>query len=442
MKDAIISILNSIIKTMMIALVISFCTGLACTAFAETTYLYPRTMPADNSMAVAVRGEFKAGQKAALDRINEIRLEACKKGYPDPYTGEPLTMDDYHPLKWSSEAEEYARLRSVEASVYPTHWMCGMYLDPPKIDDNYLDGQECLAWGPHTMKAAVEAWYSEKKNYVGSGSGQTGHYMIMIDPDKRYIGLSTFDAYGDLGCRGNSVCTSGQFVGELTESDAAGDESMMPAIKDATQIISVYNDYVGKPYMFDLLNPDDCGDKYFSPMQTVEVNYAIVRDVKIDKYNSKVLDFKDYTYASSNPSVVAIDSTGKGRTLQAGTSIITATDSDGTQYSTKVKVWPLFDKPAIKKAKRSGKKIKVTLDMDDIATGFQLQFARDKKFTKVLRTVKGKAKRDKDGDPMFRFTKAFKKPKGKGSLYVRVRIYKVRDGYTYYTYWSKVKKVK
>ena len=90
-------------------------------------------------------------------------------------------------------------------------------------------------------------------------------------------------------------------------------------------------------------------------------------------------------------------------------------------------------KSAIKTAKRSrnNKKLKITLKKVSDASGYQIQYATSKKFTKKTTktiTVKGT-------------TKTIQKLKKK-TYYVKVRTYKKVNGKTYYSKWSTVKKVK
>ena len=67
-------------------------------------------------------------------------------------------------------------------------------------------------------------------------------------------------------------------------------------------------------------------------------------------------------------------------------------------------------------------------------TGYQIQVARNKAFTKNSKTVTVKG-----------FSKTSKKIKGlksKTRYYVRIRTYMTVDGVEYYSNWSKVKSVK
>ena len=47
-----------------------------------------------------------------LEQINGYRREACEEGLM--WDGRPLTMEDYHPLKWSRALEESVRIRAME----------------------------------------------------------------------------------------------------------------------------------------------------------------------------------------------------------------------------------------------------------------------------------------------------------------------------------------
>ena len=56
-----------------------------------------------------VAGKYITDSSAALARINEIRLEACKEGVRNPDTGQPRTEADYVPIKWSGDLEIYRK---------------------------------------------------------------------------------------------------------------------------------------------------------------------------------------------------------------------------------------------------------------------------------------------------------------------------------------------
>ena len=53
------------------------------------------TSASDGCIMLGLPGEYIADQQAVLDRINEIRREACEEGVTNPETNMPLTPNDY-----------------------------------------------------------------------------------------------------------------------------------------------------------------------------------------------------------------------------------------------------------------------------------------------------------------------------------------------------------
>ena len=139
----------------------------------------PPGLPADAAEAVP-NGTETAGQveirvegsveqldrEAILNRLNEIREEACREGVPNPVNGEPMGPEDYVPLEWSAELENIAILRAAESTILQDH------VRPDGSDcftaapDGVPYTMETLAWGFGSAEAAVEGWYSEKTAYV------------------------------------------------------------------------------------------------------------------------------------------------------------------------------------------------------------------------------------------------------------------------------------
>ena len=149
--------------------------------------------------------------------------------------------------------------------------------------------------------------------------------------------------------------------------------------------------------------------------------------VKIGSW--KMAEGTDYTAAWSNASsknvgTYSVAVTGKGKykdTAKATYQIV----PKGTTLK----------KP--KKAKKAvtvkWKKQKAKMPKARIS-GYQIQLARNKAFTKKVKTVKVKGYK--------KTSKKVKKLKGKTKYYVRVRTYMKSGGNTYYSPWSKVKTVR
>lgn len=160
-------------------------------AAAATTYASPKP----GCTILGIEGKYITQIQQALDRINEIRREACNEGVKNPDTGKPLTSGDYVPLQWSSDLEYIARIRAAESSITMGHkrlngdegniWFAG----PKGISSN----AEVIAWyWGETMTTGIDLWYSEKSAWVKGTGGVTGHYTSMISPINHYVGLGTF----------------------------------------------------------------------------------------------------------------------------------------------------------------------------------------------------------------------------------------------------------
>lgn len=150
-------------------------------------------VPRSGCTFLGIEGKYITQIQESIDRINEIRLEACKEGVRSPITGEPLTMEDYSPIKWSSDLEYIARLRAAEASVTMDHARTNgqsIWFDSP---NGISSRGEVIAWNwSSTMTMGIDQWYGEKTDWVNNTGGVTGHYTAMINPNNHYVGLGTF----------------------------------------------------------------------------------------------------------------------------------------------------------------------------------------------------------------------------------------------------------
>ena len=99
--------------------------------------------PAAGNELVLLEGDFSYSPKAdILKKVNQIRYNACVKGETDPRDhSRKLTVNDYVPVKWSSDLEWMAQTRAAEAALYDEH-------DRPNGRDlmrNGIGGSEILA---------------------------------------------------------------------------------------------------------------------------------------------------------------------------------------------------------------------------------------------------------------------------------------------------------
>lgn len=171
--------------------------------------------PADGSFLADVAGQvFSCGKDSALRRLNTYRYQACYYGDKDPRDAtrslaladrsggeEPSDAvlakanGDYVPAVWSYELERIAEIRAAESSVYMSHTRPnGKSCFSVKVN-GVTTSAECLAWGS-SMLGGMQQWYGERSAWLGTGSGETGHYVAMINPAYRSYGIAAFSDNG------------------------------------------------------------------------------------------------------------------------------------------------------------------------------------------------------------------------------------------------------
>ena len=149
----------------------------------------------DDFVEIRVEGSLeKIDRQSVLDRLNEIREEACREGVQDPVDGEPMRPEDYVPLEWSYDLEKIAVLRAAESTILQDH----VRPDGSECFSAAPEGvpftMETLAWGFGSAAAAIEGWYSEKAAYVDASGSPAGHYIALISPENRFVGIADFRA--------------------------------------------------------------------------------------------------------------------------------------------------------------------------------------------------------------------------------------------------------
>ena len=149
----------------------------------------------DDFVEIRVEGSLeKIDRQSVLDRLNEIREEACREGVQNPVDGEPMRPEDYVPLEWSYDLEKIAVLRAAESTILQDH----VRPDGSECFSAAPEGvpftMETLAWGFGSAAAAIEGWYSEKAAYVDASGSPAGHYIALISPENRFVGIADFRA--------------------------------------------------------------------------------------------------------------------------------------------------------------------------------------------------------------------------------------------------------
>ncbi|MDD6066958.1 MAG: CAP domain-containing protein, partial [Firmicutes bacterium] len=199
--------------------------------------IYPDYKTAgEGEILLGVRGKYIADAERALERINELRFEACQEGVPHPETRRPLTPSDYVPIKWSSDLEYIARIRAAEASLTMSHIRtdgdsCMNLYSPNGISSC----GEVIAWNQTDgMLRGIEQWYEEKSAWVNNVPNfETGHYVQLIDPANRYVGLGCFYSSD----RKYENTTTAEFYNRRKVLD----ESRAAPVQDCIQVLKFFD---------------------------------------------------------------------------------------------------------------------------------------------------------------------------------------------------------
>lgn len=260
---------------------------------------------------VNVSGTYENVSKTTiLKRINQIRKEACTKGYINPATGKKLKSSDYKAIKWSSDLEWIAQLRAAECTVNQSHTRPNGKSCFSISRNGQQSWAENLAWNYSGMMQGIEQWYSEKNDWVKQNhNAVTGHYTSLINPSYRYIGLGSF------------VRSCGGWCGVSAEFgyNNSGSEKKSSLKGSTQQIIEVDKTNIKSPK---LSAPSSLKLKKTKTLKvTCKISYPGIMGGSNDTTNVTI---KDITWKSSKPSVISVDKNGKIRAKKTGKATITA----------------------------------------------------------------------------------------------------------------------
>ena len=142
---------------------------------------------------VSIKTEYwidPVGKTKILNRINQIRKEACDEGVI--FNGKKLTPKDFKKLRWSADLEDIAYKRAMEATaIYSKTRPNGKKWNTAFSKDGIKSDAENLGKIGRTM-ADIEQWYAEKKN-LGTGKS-TSKYMALINPNFQSVAVASCGA--------------------------------------------------------------------------------------------------------------------------------------------------------------------------------------------------------------------------------------------------------
>ena len=378
---------------------------------------------------VGIDGAFYSNGKAAvLNRINQIRLEACKQGVPDPRDATiKLTEADYVPIKWASDLERIAQTRAAEGSICQGHTRpngtsCFTAYDNGTITSN----SETLAWNySASMLEGIGQWYDEKSDWVNQNAGTvTGHYTAMINPAITHVGLGCFASDQGWACVAGEYLCDAYYYGTVIAEDEIG---MKGTCRQTIELPLSSLAAVNVTGAASLVGAKTCTYK-----ASLVANLASVWG---GTHEVEVVPPNGFTWTSSASGIAAVDANGKVTSKKCGVANITATAAGlGKSGSAQLKISPAATKLKSLTAKK--KALKVSWNKPaSLATGYQIRYSLKKNMKgATVKTVKGASKG----------TLTIKKLKSKKKYYVQVRSFAKVGGKMYCSTWSpkKAKKVK
>lgn len=405
-----------------------------------------RPAAATEKVKVGIKGSYLAASQAVLDRLNQIRREAYEEGVQDPRdSSKKLTMADYVPLKWASDLEYIARIRSAEASVRRDHLRpCNMWPESIWAPGGTTSYAENLAWSSaNDMLYGINQWYGEKNDWVNQTGRTTGHYECLISPAYQYIAVSSF-----LNDETGWNTTSAEFC--MDSRMGSKDESMSSVSGTTVQTIDVDKTQISA----EIGLPDTSLEEGKTANATFKLIYK--------KSNSSCYPVDSVQWLSADDSIVSVDPNGKLTAKKAGTTTITLKIGDISaqkEVTVTAKVAPqptatpkptatprptATPKPTqepVKKPKnttslktKSSKKKTLVVSWKPVksVSGYQVQYSLYKNMKKA-KTKTANSKTSKV---------TIKNLNSKKNYYVRIRTYKTVNGKRYYSGWSSVRKLK
>ncbi|MCR5226775.1 MAG: bacterial Ig-like domain-containing protein [Eubacterium sp.] len=300
------------------------------------------TTAGEGKVLVGIQGTFYSTEEnKMLDLMNQVRKEAYdeKLEYPKG-SGKHLGIDySYEPLKWSNACETIARIRAAEVTTLGDHLRPSGGKSSSMSLNGFSPNGEVIAWNDSILNAICNknsytdqgSWYSEKQYYLDPNDKvhETGHYVAMIRPDNKYVGIAGFR--GDYSTSSYSNFLS--VLGIFSMTNSSLDTSFSGINGQYIQKIEVLAKYVK-------LNISGNNVLYKDDTSSLSTNATLTTVSGDGSYNCKV--YSDVVWSIDDDSIATIDSaTGELVAKKAGVTTVTAsidTGSSTVQATTSVVV--------------------------------------------------------------------------------------------------------
>lgn len=376
----------------------------------------------DGCIFVEIEGKYTAQIQDALDRVNEIRKEACREGVPDPSDPDrKLSTADYVPVQWSSSMEYIARIRAAESVVHLGERPNGKLFSSLKAPDGASSDEELLV-GASSMLKGINEWYEQKKDWVNQNpDAMADDYAAMINPENKYIGLGGF--VSEFGSWRSIV------AGEFCTQDSSGSD-VSASTGRCIQTIEVKKDSLKGLQIFQQSENVSEGlilGAGHKAALTTKVKVVIDDDTSFCNYPGSI------AWTSSNPSIAQIDSKGVVTVKKSGNAVITASDGNGRSAS--CKIFNALKGTSLTSLKGGKGSITLGWKRQKQADGYVIEMVYGKNSfnqQSVKTTVDGNQNTKYLADNLRR----------KSTYCIRIRTYRKTGGKIIYSDWSKGKTIR
>lgn len=292
------------------------------------------TEASEGNVIVGIPGTYySTAENDMLELMNEVRKEAYDEHLEYPKGSKKYLGIDYPyvPLKWSSALEKIASYRAAESCITVGHSRLTDKSVFMTVDGVRQNG-EVIAWNSSVLNAIWNkndpndsgSWYSEKEYFINPDIPEDdqryvqGHYIAMIEPKNKYVGISSFKATNGFG-QYTSYLT---IAGEFSTSSSSLSQTFNGFNGNVIQKVEVDADYVTMSIVGD--NAIHIGESV-----TYDTEATITRG---NNGTHKCKMFSAMKWSSSDPDIIEInENTGVAVAKKAGSAIVSVIVNSGTK---------------------------------------------------------------------------------------------------------------
>lgn len=241
------------------------------------------------------------------DALNDSSIKISGKTISDYLKQIGMSQSDYKNPKWSNVLERIALQRAIEAGdsslghTRPNGDSCFT-----ATYDGKSSSAENLAWASFniTGQNAIDMWAQEKSDYIkevnGQAHGETGHYLMMINPEYKSYGFAVTDGFQNQKVAAGEAST--QVLGSTNPTNLVGTYSFDISVSEK------------------LINDKGVTLNLYSGATILNLNDTFTFSGVIN-YRNGTFAVKENWY-SENSNIIKMETSGKATAKSAGTTKI------------------------------------------------------------------------------------------------------------------------